>query len=90
MARDILSEYGKDKAMSQASRASKGGYTMADKRDVMNYQTPKGPTNIMEPQRPGLQGSNSGNTRQPTGKSSSGGPGLGGTNYGCFGSQGKR
>jgi len=87
MARDILSEYGPDKEMHTASRASSGGVTSA--RDVMNYRAPQGPTNIMESQTPGLHGSNSGNARQPTGKSSSGSPGIGGTNHGCCGSQGK-
>jgi hypothetical protein len=87
MARDILSEYGSDKPMKQAARATKGGVTSA--RDVRNYAAPQGPTNIMESQSPGLHGSNSGNTRQPTGKSSSGSPGIGGTNHGCCGSQGR-
>src|SRR6516225_9393923 len=72
---------------SESGAATSGGVTSA--RDVHNYSAPQGPTNIMESQSPGLHGSNSGNTRQPTGKSSSGGPGIGGTNHGCCGSQGR-
>jgi hypothetical protein len=88
MARDILSEYGPDKNMKQAARATSGGKTMADKVDVMGYKPPQGPKGIMQT-GVGLHGSNSGNTRQPTAKSSSGSPGLGGTNHGCCGSQGR-
>ena len=86
MARDILSEYGPDKASHDAGRATNGGQMPV--RDVRNYAAPQGPKGIMQ-SGPGLHGSNSGNTRQPTGKSSSGSPGIGGTNHGCCGSQGR-
>ena len=87
MARPILSEYGPDiKGRPSPGRATSGGVTSA--RDVMDYQAPKGPTNIMESQSPGLHGSNSGNANRPTGKSSSGSPGLGGDTHHC-GSQGR-
>ena len=87
MARDILSEYGPDKVMRQAPRATTGGVTQA--RDVMGYKPPQGPKGIMQSASPGLHGSNSGNANQPTGKTSSGSPGLGGENLGCCGSQGR-
>ena len=86
MAREILGGFGPDANKPQAARATKGGIMSA--RDVNNYSPPQGPSNIMESQSPGLHGSNSGNTRQPTAKSSSGGPGLGGETHHC-GSQGR-
>jgi hypothetical protein len=42
MPRDILSEYGPDKAMHEKPRASHGGQMPV--RDVHNYQHPCGPT----------------------------------------------
>jgi len=56
MARDILSEYGKDSASPQRARAAHGGCVEA--KDVHNYQHPQGPTNISDPKRPGLHGQN--------------------------------
>ena len=88
MARDILSEYGPDKPMHQASRASRGGVMEA--RDVMNYKLPQGPTGTdhRQPASPGLHQSNSGNANRPMAAKTSGGPGIGGTVHHC-GSQGK-
>ena len=59
MARDILSEYGPDSPNKQVPRASGGGAHTP--RDVMGYSPPKGPSNIMDPQSPGLHGDNCGN-----------------------------
>lgn len=58
MARDILSEYGRDVSHPQAPRASGGGAQTP--RDVHNYSPPKGPSNIKDPQSPGLHGDNCG------------------------------
>jgi hypothetical protein len=58
MSDDILSEYGRDSGAPQASRATNGGRQTP--RDVMNYSPPKGPSNINDPQSPGLHGSNHG------------------------------
>lgn len=88
MGRDILSEYGRGSSQPQRAPASSGGVTSAG--DVNNYQPPQGPKGIMSPQGPGLHGTNAGNTNGPDrGGSHSGSPGLGGTNHGCCGSQGK-
>lgn len=77
MARDILSEYGPDSANPQAGRGSNQG---RDKRDVMNYSPPRGPTNILDAESPGLHGDNCGDAGyQNSGherKQSSGSPGL--------------
>ena len=59
MARDILSEYGNDSSSPQAPRASGGGAQTP--RDVHNYKPPVGPSNINDPKRPGLNGTNHGN-----------------------------
>ena len=44
MARDILSQYGKDVPKKQVARAKSGGIKKA--RDVWDYQEPMGPTGI--------------------------------------------
>lgn len=86
MARDILSEYGKDSGVGQsAGRARSGGVTSS--RDVMGYSPPKGPTNINDPQSPGLHGHNCGNSgtqgsSRISSDGNSGSPGIGGTNKG--------
>jgi hypothetical protein len=84
MARDILSEYGKDSNSPMAPRATKGGETSA--RDVMNYSPPQGPMGIMGNNKPGLGGDNCGNCgtqgASSISKSESGSPGLHGDNKG--------
>jgi len=87
MARDILGEYGRDTSQPQVARASNGGQMTP--KDVMNYKPPQGPRNIMDPKSPGLHGRNDGNVNRPQGAQSSGSPGIGGTNHGCCGSQGR-
>lgn len=64
-------------------------------RDVMGYDPPKGPTNINDPARPGIQnGDNCGKSGVQGGgmgrPQTSGSPGLGGTNHGSSGTQGRR
>jgi hypothetical protein len=64
-------------------------------RDVMSYDSPKGPKNIDDPKGPGLHGHNCGKsgTQGPyasRGDGTSGRPGLGGTNHGNCGTQGRR
>lgn len=87
---DILSQFGPGTSQPQRSRASCGGVLPGETRDVNNYQPPQGPKGIMEPQSPGLHGSNHGNTNGPDrGGSHSGSPGLGGKNHGNGGSQGR-
>lgn len=87
MPRDILREYGPEAHKPQAPRAQSGGVTRA--RDVHNYQPPKGPTNINDPESPGLHGDNHGHAHCPTGSrgGESGRPGLGATNIHKGGSQ---
>jgi hypothetical protein len=77
MARDILSEYGKDTSHSQAPRATSGGVTSA--KDVHNYQHPCGPTNVGDAKSPGLHGDNHGMAHRPVATRGSGGPGNHGT-----------
>jgi hypothetical protein len=89
MANDILSGFGPGSSQPQRGRASSGGVMPGETKDVNNYQPPQGPRGIMESQSPGLHGVNSGNTNQPERVQSSGSVGLGGTNHGCCGSQGK-
>jgi hypothetical protein len=80
MAKDILGQYGPESHQPQRPGASKGGITQA--RDVMNYRPPQGPSNINDPKGPGLHGNNLGHGQQFTIGSSSGSPGIGGTNRG--------
>jgi hypothetical protein len=79
MARDILSEYGKDIPHPQAPRATSGGCTSA--RDVMNYKAPVGPTNINDAKSPGIHGDSHGMARCPVASSGGGSPGIGGTTH---------
>ena len=58
MPKDILSEYGKDISTPQAPRATNGGKMEVTPCD---YSPPKGPSNINDPQTPGLHGKNYGN-----------------------------
>jgi hypothetical protein len=57
MADDILSEYGRDSGAAQAPRATNGGKMPVSS---IPYSPPKGPSNINDPQSPGLHGSNHG------------------------------
>lgn len=57
MARDILSEYGKNVDKPQAAVARSGGVTQAK---PLPYSPPKGPSNIGDPKGPGLHGTNHG------------------------------
>lgn len=57
MARDILSDYGRDSAQPQVPRASNGGQMQPK---PIPYSPPKGPTNQMK-QGPGIGGTNHGN-----------------------------
>ena len=57
MGRDILSEYGPDKTITQQPRASTGG---EPERSVSNYDPPKGPIGIFGPYQ-GIGGTNVGN-----------------------------
>ena len=58
MARDILSQYGKDVPKKMVARAKSGGIKKA--RDVWDYDPPQGPTSIGN-SGPGLGGDNYGN-----------------------------
>lgn len=90
MSRDILGGFGPNSSQPQASGVSRGGVLPGDTKDVNNYKPPQGPKNINDPHSPGLHGSNKGITNGPdNGGSHSGSPGLGGTNHGCCGSQGR-
>jgi hypothetical protein len=85
---DILGGFGPNSSQPQASVASSGGYS--NKRDINTYCPPQGPKGIMDPKTPGLHGSNHGIENGPDmGGSHSGSPGIGGTNHGCCGTQGK-
>ena len=59
MARDILSEYGRDASKPQAARATCGGVTEAK---PLSYSPPVGPSNINDPKSPGIHGTNHGNS----------------------------
>jgi len=94
MARPILSEYGPDASKPQAPRATCGGVTMSEKKDVMNYASPVGPTTFQH-NSPGLANRNNYGNSGSQGKyqnpiSTSGAPGIarkGGENEGEEGSQ---
>jgi hypothetical protein len=94
MARDILSEYGEDADKPQAAPCTKGGVLMEDKKDVMGYANPVGPTTFGH-NSPGLAGRNNYGNAGSQGKYSnpittSGDPGIvrkGGENEGEEGSQ---
>jgi len=58
MARDILSEYGRDSSQPQVARSTCGG---VEKAKPLPYSPPKGPSNQMQ-QGPGLHGTNHGNS----------------------------
>jgi hypothetical protein len=86
MPRDILSEYGRDSGVGQKRGASNGGQMPV--RDVMGYKPPVGPTDINDPQRPGLGGHNCGNAGTQGAKSIStdghyGSPGIHGKVHPC-------
>lgn len=88
MTREILGGFGPNSLQPQKPRATSGGVTTS--KDVMNYMPPQGPTNIMDPKGPGLHGTNHGNeAKNMHGGKHSGSSGIGGTNHGCCGSQGK-
>mgnify|MGYP001585616239 CR=1 FL=1 len=58
MARDILSEYGRDSSSPQRPRATSGGVKEAK---PLEYCPPVGPSNVGDPKSPGLHGTNHGN-----------------------------
>lgn len=90
MARDILGGFGPNSRQPQVAGVDDGGIFPDDVKDVMNYSPPQGPKNIMDPKSPGLHGVNQGTTNGPDrGGPHSGSPGIGGTNHGCCGSQGR-
>ena len=85
MARDILSEYGKDSGAGNKPRATNGGHCVP--RDVHNYEPPKGPMHIMN-EGVGLRGGHNYGHAGSQGKSTlrgggeSGSPGIHGMNKG--------
>ena len=79
MARDILSEYGRDIPKPQAARATTGGVKTA--QPISNYKPPVGPTNINDPKGPGIHGDSHGMARCPVAPRGSGSPGIGGTTH---------
>lgn len=83
MARDILSEYGPDKSMHRAARATSGGVTQAK---PLPYCPPCGPIGTGH-SGPGLGGTNFGNAQKHYPSRDSGSPGVHGTNRGNKGSQ---
>lgn len=90
MTREILGGFGPNSRQPQAPTAECGGVCEGDTVDVRNYSPPQGPKNIMDPKSPGLHGGNHGIVNGPrNGGPHSGSPGIGGTNHGCCGSQGK-
>ncbi len=56
--RDILSEYGPDSPANQQPRARGGGQMPVT---PCSYSPPKGPSNINDPESPGIHGTNHGN-----------------------------
>lgn len=61
MAKDILSEYGKDSGEKQSGRAGCGGDMTGRTKDVHAYSAPVGPKSIGDSKTPGLHGENYGN-----------------------------
>ena len=59
MTKDILGGFGPDSPNKQVARATNGG--KQEPRDVHNYSHPVGPSNIGDPKRPGINGTNHGN-----------------------------
>lgn len=89
MARGILGGFGPDSSQPQASGVECGGVLPGDTKPIP-YSAPQGPKGIMGPQSPGLHDDVPGNTNRPIeGHRHSGSPGIGGTNHGCAGSQGR-
>lgn len=70
-----------------SGKASGGGVKSA--RDVMNYKPPQGPMGI-EHRGVGLGGDNHDCGEEGTNEHLSGSSGIGGTNHGNCGSQGRR
>jgi hypothetical protein len=89
MARPILSEYGPNTPKTEAAPCYCGGVLPGDEKDVMNYREPQGPRGIMNPKSPGLHGTNRSNDQRPAPGGQSGSVGIGGTNHGNGGSQGR-
>ena len=93
MARDILSDYGPNRASSRRATPC-GGYKLEDKRDVNRYAPPQGPKHIMETGvglRGGTNHGKAGMQGQRSGRTDTGGMArLGGENFGNNGSQGRR
>jgi len=83
--RDILSEYGRDIPHPQAPPAKSGGVMQA--KDVMKYEPPRGPTNIHDPESPGLHGDNHGMAQCPVASRGEGGRAGGGHTIHRSGSQ---
>ncbi len=85
MARDILGDYGRDSGAAQRPRAASGGVTEAK---ALPYSPPQGPR--VGPMHLEPRGGMAGETlREMPGQEFTGRPGLGGTNHGCCGTQGK-
>jgi len=89
MARDILGEFGPNSSSPQRARATSGGVTMAKE---LPYSPPQGPraqfksgSGHTEP-RGGMAGESMGEGYEEF----TGSPGIGGTNHGNSGSQGRR
>ena len=87
MARPILGGFGPDSSQPQAPVNTNGGKQTS--KDVMGYSPPYGPTNINDPQGPGIHGTNLGNANAPGLGSRTGTPIAGAKNNGNCGSQGK-
>lgn len=89
MARDILREYGPDSPSNQRPRSAGGGHMPV--RDVHKYQPPLGPTNIGDPNSPGLHGHNCGKAGTQGASSleqdEAGHVGIGSVDHGNRGSQ---
>lgn len=90
MTKDILNEFGSGSSQPQRASAGCGGVLPGQQKDVMGYKPPVGPKGINDPKAPGLHDDTVGTHNRPMeGHTHSGSPGIGGTNHGCCGSQGK-